>query len=393
MRALVLCSLATLALACTSSSSDDGPSQGGGGSAELAPPPEGPGLQLAFDATVPAGSEVHVCKEFVVPGDGELAIDRFETQAPEGMHHILAYRTPKTAADVTGETFDCGDVPGAIWYEQSADGAAAKLPAGVGIKLQPGEVVRVELHDLNVGSTDETRTVRLNAWRAKAPLTAEAGSLFMYDRDIAVPAHGSFTARMHCEIPTDITIADILPHEHVHGTGERIYLSGGDLAEPKLIVSTSGYGDQELRKFDAEPLVVKAGQSLDFECDYDNTTDEDVVEGPSKEHNEMCMILGDYYPKMDRAGEWCTSEGSGPAHDGANTCGAAYEALQSGNNVDYASEQTIVGVCAAASDAWNALGNCGFNACSDVCPGPDCSACAAKSCVNQYVACMNAACE
>ena len=78
---------------------------------------------------------------------GDVTIDKFEAEAPVGMHHILAYHVPKNAADVTGDVFDCGDVPGAIWYEQSADAIGSSFPEGVGIKLQGGEVVRVELHD------------------------------------------------------------------------------------------------------------------------------------------------------------------------------------------------------------------------------------------------------
>lgn len=394
---VLLGSALALAGGCSSSETGAGgsgssSSSTGSGSQDLAPPPEADGFQLAFDRTVSAGTEVHVCREFVVPGEGPVSLSRFETQVPQGMHHVLAYHTPKKASDVTSDVFDCGDVPGPIFYEQSADGAGEQLPEGVGVVITGGEVVRLELHYLNVGQTDLEPTVKLNAWYAKEPLTAEAGSFFMYDRDIAIPAHGSFTARMHCEIPSDITIVDILPHVHVHGVAQRMVVSGGDLSEPKAFVTTTGYNDQETRRF-PDGLQIKAGQSLDFECDYDNATDEDVVEGPSKEHNEMCMLLGDYYPRLDQAAEWCTQVGSGPLHDGTHTCKEAYTALQDGNNLDFAAEQTMVEVCKGSNDAWNNLGNCGFNACSDVCPGPDCSACAAQFCIDEYVACQAATCD
>jgi hypothetical protein len=42
---------------------------------------------------------------------------------------------------------------------------------------------------------------------------------------------------------------------------------------------------------------------------------------------------------------------------------------------------------------WNDLGNCGFNHCSSVCPGPDCGACAAKDCIAEYSACQAATCQ
>jgi hypothetical protein len=383
--------LASFAFGC--SSSDDPPPVGGKDSQVLAPPPSGQGFQLGFERKVASGTEVHVCREFVVPGSGVVQLSKLESQVPSsGTHHLLAYRTPKKAADVTDEVFDCGDVPGPIVYTRSADSIGAVWPEGVGIKAQGGEVLRLELHYLNLTADETSPEVRLNAWLADT-LDAEAGSFFMYDRDIAIPAHGKFTARMHCEIPQDISILNILPHVHVHGVAERIHLDGGGLEKPELLVTTKGYGDQEARSFEDDPIVVKKGQSLDFECDYDNQTDEDVIEGPSKEHNEMCMILGDYYPKMDTPGEWCTVVGSGPIHDGASPCADAYQALQSGGNLDFASEKIMLDVCAAASPAWNDLGNCGFNNCSSVCPGPDCQACAAKTCTSEFLACQSAKCE
>ena len=392
---LVASSFAVAAGGCSSGdSSDAGSTSGAGGapSTALVVPAPGDGFQLAFQHTVSAGSEVHVCREFVVPGEGDVNIDRFETEVPEGTHHVLAYHTPKTAAEVTDDVFDCGDVPGQIFYEQSADGAGARFPEGVGVKLQGGEVVRLELHFLDIGATDMQPELKLDAWYAKKPLVAEAGSFFMYDRDIALPAHQSFTARMHCEVPEDITIVDILPHVHVRGVAQRMFLGGGGLAERQLFLSTTGYQDQETRRFD-DGFVVHAGQFLDFECDYDNTTDEDVIEGPSKEHNEMCMLLGDYYPRMEKAAEWCTLEGSGPVLDGTSTCAEAFTALTDGQNTDFASEEVIVNVCAKANRAWNDLGNCGFNACSDLCPGPECNACAAQHCLTEFGACQAASCD
>lgn len=356
-------------------------------------PAAAPDLTMQFDRAVPAGSEVHVCKEFVMPAGG-AEIARFESKVPPGTHHLLAYRVPKkTAADVTGAVFDCGDVPGPIVFTQSADDRGSRWPDGVGVKVAPGEVVRLELHYLNLTTQPATASVELDAYFAAAPLAIEAGSLFMYDRDIAVPAHGTFTAKMHCAIPQDIRILDLLPHEHVHGSAERVYLSGGGLAQPQLLMSTKGYGDQETRHFDDAPIAVKAGQAIDYECDYRNQTDEDVVEGPSKEHNEMCMVLGDYYPRMPTPGEWCTVGDSGPIEGGDKTCAEALKALQDGKDVDFASEVVMTEVCAKSQSAWNAIGNCAFNSCSDVCPGPSCAACVTPRCLTEFGACQQATCN
>ncbi len=374
---------------------DDGATGGAGGDGGglLDAPSEDQGFQLQLDPLVPGGGEVHLCREFVVPGEGEISIERFETSFAPGMHHILAYRTNKSPAEAVDEVFDCGEIPGQIFYAESADAPGAQFPEGVGIKLNGGDVIRMELHALNVENAEALMPVRLNALYAKTPLTSEAGSFFMYDRDIAIPAQGSFTARMHCEIPSDIEILTILPHVHVRGTAQRMWVSGGDLAEPKLFLETKGYADQEARKFAPGELSIKQGQFLDFECDYENPTALDIVEGPSKDLNEMCMLLGDYYPRMAREGEWCTLVGSGPVMDGSHDCGEAFQALNEGLNLDFAAEVVMTSVCSEALGAWNDLGNCGFNNCADVCPGPQCNDCAGPKCVDEFVACQAAKCE
>src|SRR5437762_1508319 len=83
-------------------------------------------------------------------------------------------------------------VPGPIFYTRSADSSGAAWPEGVGITFKGGDVIRVELHYLNLTAADTNPEVKLDVWYGA--ITSEAGSLFMYDRDIAIPAHGKFTA-------------------------------------------------------------------------------------------------------------------------------------------------------------------------------------------------------
>lgn len=392
----ITCAVSALFLAAGCGSSSGGGAGGGGGAAGFAPPPEGQGFQLAFSKSVGAGQEVHICKEFVVGGSGEVDVDRLESSTPNGFHHLILYRNPKATADtISSDVFDCGDIPGPTVYERSNVAASGTFPPGVGVKLQGGEVVRLELHFLNVTSAAEDAEVALNLWKATAPLTAEAGSFFMYDRDIAVPAHGKSSTKMHCSIPQDIKLLTILPHEHIHGVHYSLSISGGDLSAPKQLFETPGYADLEARSYADAPVEVKKGQALEFQCDYQNDTSDDVVQGPSKTHNEMCMVLGDYYPKMGITGEWCTIEdGSGPLHDGDKTCLEAFGAQSTAKgNPDFSQMSVMVDVCAKASEAWNNLGNCGFTNCSDVCPGAQCNACAQKYCDKEFSACAAATCD
>jgi hypothetical protein len=360
----------------------------------LAAPPSGKGVQFTMQRQIPPGTEAHFCKHFVVP-EGGIDAAKLEHEASENTHHILVYRTSLTAADIDDSTFDCGDIPGALVYSSQALAEASNYPEGVGMRIAGGEVIRVESHFLNITGDPLTPEVRFNLWRAEAPLQMEAGSLFMYDRDIAVPAHGSFTTRMHCEIPADIEISFLMPHTHLLGTAERIFISGPGLDAPLSIVTSKGYDDLHTRVF-PDTIKVKAGQAIDFECDYQNNSDKDVVEGPSRTDNEMCMILGGYYPRMDTAAEWCTRPGSGARHEGKKTCGEALGCAQStaqSGGTALAAEQCFIDVCPGSSRAINDLINCSVNNCTGKCPGPDCQACSSSKCGAEFLSCQAATCS
>jgi hypothetical protein len=386
--------VALFLVACSS-----GDTTGGGGSGG-SPAPTGfqkpaadKGIQLAFKSRVAAGKEVHVCHEFVLPGDGALEIGRMEHLYPAGGHHVLAYRSKTPPAGVSADAFDCGNVAGPLFYTTQQETESTAFPAGVGVKFAKGEVVRLELHYLNTTSEEAEPEAKLNLWFAEEKLTTEAGSFFMYDRDIAIPAHGKATTKMHCEIPVDISINSILPHVHVRGTAERVYISGKGLDQPKLIVSSKGYGDLETRSFKDAPIVVKAGQALDYECDYQNDSDQGVVEGPSKTDNEMCMVLGDYYPRMPPEAEWCTMVGSGTVHEGSLSCVDALSCIQAKmGDGNFDGQMCFVDVCAPSSKALNDMTNCGFNKCPKECPGAACGDCVALKCFAEYGICQAATC-
>ena len=295
-------------LSCSSTDTTprDKPSPG------LQAPAASKGLQLGFTVKALPGSEIVACRELIVPGDAAIEVGRIEHVSTPGTHHVHAYRTGTPADKVSPEPFNCGDLAGPLFYATQKDAESTHFQPGVGVKLAGGEVVRLELHYLNTSNATIEADLRLNLWFAEQQLSAEAGSFLMYDHAIDVPPHGATTTRMHCEIPADITMTSLLPHVHTHGKAERIYLGGKGLGLPRLLVDSKGYGDLEARAFDDAPIAVKAGQALDFECDFENGSDHALVEGTSPTTAEMCVLMGSYYPRLPAAAEWCTLPGSGP---------------------------------------------------------------------------------
>jgi len=351
------------------------------------------GVQLGLKVKVEPGKEVVVCRELVLPGAAAIAVGKLEHASSPGTHHVHAYRSSTPPDQVSPDVFACGDLAGPLFYTAQKEAESTRFHPGVGVDFAKDEVVRLELHYLNTGSTTSEAELRLNLWFATAPITAEAGSFYMGDYDIAVPAHGEATTKMHCDIPEDISITSILPHVHVHGTGERIYLSGKGIDVPKLLVSSKGFGDLETRAFDDVPIQIKAGQTLDFECDFHNDDEQGLVEGSSTTSAEMCMLLGSYYPRLSSQVEWCTLSGSGPLHEGTTTCHEAMSCASAKMHDDaFEQESCAVDVCKGSSTAFNDVNSCGKSRCQATCPGEHCSECLADKCPSELSACQAAAC-
>jgi hypothetical protein len=78
-------------------------------------------------------------------------------------------------------------------------------------------------------------------------------------------------------------------------------------------------------------MMVKAGAKLDYFCDYRNTESRTVYQGP-RSSDEMCMLIGSYYPPDPRTAN-CTDEtGKLPGGDwigqGTATCAESMQCLQ-----------------------------------------------------------------
>jgi hypothetical protein len=56
-------------------------------------------------------------------------------------------------------------------------------------------------------------------------------------------------------------------------------------------------------------MALTAGQQIDYECNYENTGTTTIIQGLSAATNEMCVLLGAYYPR-DEKFETCSTTGT-----------------------------------------------------------------------------------
>jgi len=98
---------------------------------------------------------------------------------------------------------------------------------------------------------------------------------------------------MRCPVHEDITISNVQSHMHKRGVG----YSAGVVGQDPFYVNKD-WANVPVKSF--EPgLTVKAGSWLDYQCDYSSSESHDIYQGP-RTTDEMCMLLGSYYPADPR---------------------------------------------------------------------------------------------
>jgi Copper type II ascorbate-dependent monooxygenase, C-terminal domain len=317
----------------------------------LEPPAPGEGVQFAMTTSLEPGVEAEHCL-FVQGPDEEIWITRDEARFDLGSHHVLLYETgydeiptekqDGTPVDTSG-VFDCTDgatngwdITKLIAGSQNATGdSMIRFPEGVAMPVRAGAVLLMNVHYINASDEEIEPEARMNLHTIpEEEVDTEGDLLFLYNPLIRVPAEGTSRARWRCPVHEDITIANVQSHMHARGVGFAAMVGG----EEEPFYENEAWSEVEVKSF--EPfLEVPAGSSLEYFCDYRSGEDRVVYQGP-RSTDEMCMLIGSYYPADPRtanceddsgqtAGEWIG--------DGSATCAETMECVFA---IDFANLET-----------------------------------------------------
>jgi hypothetical protein len=415
--ALVSLAALTAVAACSSSSSSPAaPGSSGGGDGGGSDAGSFTVASFQMQKTVPAGGEMFLCQYVQLPDVSGFMVAAKHDYTP-GSHHVLLY-TSDLAAIPAGrdQPTDCwagssGNVMsharGAIYGGQTPTGEE-QMPAGVGLPTTPNQVLVFQVHYLNAGATDLDATVNVDLTldTNAADVSQRAGVIFFYDPFIDVPAGATAKATMRCPIPSDITLLYASSHYHARGVGYGAYVD----TAPDQLGTTPFYTSTSWSSPDNAQLAlpVKGGSLLRFECDYDNSSGtQEYFAGQSAQTNEMCMLIGTYYPEMGQLSDLCM-QGPDMFGSGSATCSTTMACMQacggtltlglSGGLTGGASpcQQTcMVQSCPTATGPLIAFGQCVKSSCAAACQDASsaaCTSCVATNCATQYGACQAQTC-
>ncbi len=285
---------------------DDGKPLGLGdaGSNDINLPPPLRGVQLKVTAAaIPDGKEETSCHYLKLPSDVDLDATRFEIAVSGGSHHIHLYRPYDSTLDIPDGFETCNTaVDFDKWELVAASQLRAtdwQLPSGIGYHFRAGEQLLVQTHFVNIGSL-ETRgegKVVMNIHAATpGTIVANAGAIFGQDKDVFVPAHSVTTKAAGCTFPKDITLMAQTGHYHFRGRHFTTYrFDNGERGEK--LYDYQGYSDPPFLVYPVDNMpLFDAGQGLEWECQWENTTPYDFKFGPFTDTNEHCNWFGFYFP-------------------------------------------------------------------------------------------------
>jgi hypothetical protein len=415
--------LAAAALAACSSSSSSGPAAGGtggagGGATELlAAPPDGQGIQYRMVTTLSPGQEIERCQFFQV-GAEPLYVRRQDVRYTPGSHHLLLYSTPYTSIptqDIHGNTVDTSGVIDCVngaagdWTidrvvggAQSANAPAIiDLPEGVAMVIPAGKVVLLNTHYLNTTPGPLDVDARINLYTvAKETVKQEAGIIFFYNPFISVPAHGKGTARMVCPVKNDVTLVNVQSHMHRRGVGYEANVVDGTGAMMEQMYSNTKWEGVPVKQWEGGHTL-KGGTFLDYHCDYQSSEDGDVFQGLTTK-DEMCMLIGSYYPR-DENFEVCADDKGNqyaPAKwigNGTKSCLDAMLCIQKGGgHIDPCVTDTCPAVASELSSTLRCFMGGGKGMCDVECTDQNskaCGDCLQTACKPELDACLAKSCQ
>ncbi len=244
------------------------------------------------DWTMNGGTEGYVCVYKTLEQD--IYFNGIEAIAPPGTHHtVLTVGNPTRADGTVG--CNAGTNYNQMLYASGVGTDPFTFPPGVGIKVEAGQQLLLNLHLFNF--TDEqisgTSGNRVNVIQA-ADMEFEAESILMGKVAGLEVIEGPSTQTGRCNMNGDTNIFAMIPHMHMLGTHMKVTAQSTEMGE--VVIHDKDYNFDLQRVDEMEPIVpMKQGDTLIVECSYNNTTGGPVYFGDSS-LEEMCFAITFRYP-------------------------------------------------------------------------------------------------
>ncbi len=271
---------------------------------DLEPPTSGVQLQTP-ELAVEAGTEVQRCYWFKLPSDVDLDVVRIQVKYLEGSHHMNLFQTDTDVEDHDADCFKGIFSPmGTNGYNLivgSQTGAMDwKLPEGVSFKLKAHRQLMLQTHYVNA-ATQKTAAgvgrvkVNLHSEPDASKITAHMGTMFANNVNVDIPPRQSRSFTTSCALDHEAHVVALTGHFHSRGKAFSVNLSPNGVAATDEIYRSRAW-DEPPFKVLTSAVTIPANGGLQYTCDFQNDTDQEVKFGPRVETDEHCNLFAYYYP-------------------------------------------------------------------------------------------------
>ena len=214
---------------------------------------------------------------------------------PLGTHHTVVSIGAPRAADNTG--YVCGDpfeFAARFIYGTGVGSKPFVYPDGIALKLPAGQQVHINLHLFNIGDAVLTGVSGVEV-RETTPSAVqhEARVEITGQNTLNIPP-GVSTQMGMCTASSAINIVSFQPHMHQLGTHLKYTIT--PTAGSPLVLYDQSYTFDGQEHVMIDPVyALHAGDQLEIECTYNNTTGATVTFGESSK-DEMCLAGMTVYP-------------------------------------------------------------------------------------------------
>ncbi len=295
--------------------------------------------ELATYTLAPSG-ESYDCAFEDTPAQSNLYVGQYVERSRPGAHHVQL--TYAVAGDTTpsGTTRPCNLVTDLIetagtfmaiaqTAELNVPDLSTPRPAGApdvggldfegsALPLPPSQSLQVLAHYLNTTEEPVLKEAWFNLYfRDPLQVTASLYGISLLGSGIKLPPHTTTTVRRSCQTDVDRSVKYLQGHSHVGSDRVSIWhaAAGGDAGpvETKVYESYDPLEPVDLAYNPfvtnplpnptshaaggaSGPLLLKAGDSLVWECEFENDTDSTIGDGDPNPQafGQMCYTYGSY---------------------------------------------------------------------------------------------------
>jgi mono/diheme cytochrome c family protein/thiol-disulfide isomerase/thioredoxin len=199
---------------------------------------------------------------------------------PSVVHHVLVFVQGTDEEDVPRD--DAADERGGYWGIYVPGNSKLVYPEGYAKRIPKGAKLRFQMHYTPNGTATEDST-RIGLVFAKEEPIHEVRVAGVVNPRFQIPpgADNHPVIGSIKNIPTDVQILAFLPHMHLRGKAARYELISDGQTRTMLDIPRYDFNWQLLYRY-AEPVLVKAGSTLQFTAWYDNSSNNPANPDPNK---------------------------------------------------------------------------------------------------------------